>query len=179
MSRWIRSTKDPEWAALFTGYRRSAYRLEGRQIYSNDTENDAVRRFVAGEPPVLTFEWMMPKIRAQVAAGRTHSTVRVVVDPPTDYTRWELSIYPEFAEAGEDIRIILVGGGEWPTGVPRHDYWLFDDHDVWRMHYNDGHRFVGAELLEDPATIADHLQWRDTTIAQSVPLAEYLATRTP
>jgi len=180
MSRWIRQGQDAEWAALFTGYQKSAHRLEAQQIYDSDSEREDVRRFVAGEPSILDLSWSIPKIRAQIAAGRTHSTVRVVVEPPTDYTRWELSIYPTFAKAGEDIRIIPIGeSDDWPDGVPRHDYWLFDDRDVWWMHYDDQNGWAGAELLDDPAAIADHLQWRDTTIARSVPLAEYLAARTP
>lgn len=178
MSRWIRTTKDPEWAALFTGYAKSAYRLEGQQIYSNDKEDAALARFLAGEPLDLDLSWAIPKLKAQIAAGRKHATVRVVVEPPTDYTRLELAIYPEFTAVGEDIRIISVPEGSWPEDVPRHDYWLFDDRDVWRMHYHENHRFAGAELLDDGPAIADHLQWRDAALAQSVPLDDYLAART-
>lgn len=177
MSRWIHSTQDTEWAALFTDYRRSAFRLEGQQVYDSESEREDLRRFLAGEPPNLDFEFMVPKIRAHVASGHTHTTVRVVVEPPTDYTRWELSVYPVFAEAGQTVGIIPISPGEWPPGVPRYDYWLFDDRDIWRMHYDDRHRFVGAELLDDPAVITNHLQWRDNALAQSVPLADYLALR--
>ncbi len=80
---------------------------------------------------------------------------------------------------GETIGIISLRDGDWPAGVPRHDYWMFDDRDVWRMHYDDRFWFVGAELLDDPAVVADHMEWRDTAIAQSTPLAEYLVSRTP
>ncbi len=178
MSRWIRTTKDPAWAALFTGYEKSAYRLEGQQTYSNDAEDAAVARFRAGKPHGLTFDWSIPKLRAQVAAGRTQTTVRVVVEPPTDYTRFELAVYPEFAAAGEIIKIVSVRGEQWPQNVPRHDYWLLDDHDVWRMHYHDNYRFAGAELIEDEDEIAMYREGRDAALAQSVPLGEYLAART-
>lgn len=177
MSRWIHTTKDPEWAALFTGYQSTAYRLEAQQIYSNDKEDAALARFLAGEPHNADFSWVMPKLKAQLAAGRRQTTVRVVVEPPTDYTRFELTLYPELTAVGEDIRIISVPDGTWPKEVPRHDYWLFDDHDLWRMHYHSNYRFAGAELLTDDSVIADHIRWRDTAIAQAIPLDDYLADR--
>jgi hypothetical protein len=177
VSRWISDTDETEWAALFTGYTRSAYRLEGQQVYSSDQEDAVLARFLAGEPLNIDLSWTAPKTRAQVAAGRTKTRVRVVVEPPTDYTRLELVVYPQLAAAGEDIRIIAVPEGEWPAGLPRHDYWLFDDHDVWRMHYGDDHRFLGAELLDDESLIAEHLEWRDIALAQAVPLNDYLSSR--
>lgn len=131
----------------------------------------------ASEPLDIDLSRTVPKTRAQVASGRTKTRVRVVVEPQTDYTRFELAIYPRLAAAGEDIRIIAVPGGGWPAGLPRYDYWLFDDHDVWRMHYGDDHRFRGAELLDDESMIADHLQWRDIALDQAVPLDEYLDPR--
>lgn len=177
MSRWIRSTSDPEWAKLFTTYTKSAYRLEAQQIYSNPSEDARLVEFLAGEPLNIDLTWRLSKTRAQVAAGCTDTTVRVVVEPPTDYTRMELTVYPLLVEAGEEIRIIAVPEGEWPAGLPHHDYWLFDDHDVWRMHYGDDYRFAGAELLDDSAAIADHLEWRDIALTQSVPLHDYLASQ--
>lgn len=176
MSRWIHPAQEEEWAALFTGYEMSAYRLEAQQTYASEVEDAAVRLFVAGTQPVMTFDWALPKLQSQVAAGRTQTNVRVVVEPPNDYTRWELSVYPEFAAAGEDIRIIAVAGDEWPDGLPSYDYWMFDERDVWRMHYEDNHTFAGAELLDAPAAVADHLRWRDVALARSVPLADYLVT---
>lgn len=177
MSRWILPGDDSAWAALITGFSRSAYRLEGQQVYASPDEDAALGRFLAGElfdPDNLS--WIVPKLRAHAEAGHTQRRVRIVVEPATDYTRFELTVYPHLAEAGEDIRIIAVPEGGWPAGLPRHDYWLFDDHDVWRMHYGDDHRFEGAELLDDESVIAEHLRWRDVALAQAVPLTDYLAS---
>jgi len=178
VSRRINGTGDPAWVALFTGFKKSAYRLEGQQVYSNDSEDAALEQFRATgrfEP----FEpWpAIPLVRATAAAGQTQTRVRVVVEPPTDYTRMELAAYPYLAEAGEDIRIIAVREAEWPADLPRYDYWLFDDRDVWRMHYNDDHTFHGAELIEDEAAIAQHLEWRDVALDRAVPLEDYMANR--
>lgn len=175
MNRWISLDDKAEWAALFTGFTTSAYRLEGQQIYSSPAEDEAVARVLAGQPHGLSLSWVIPKLRAMAASGRTQTRVRVVTEPPTDYTRFELSVYPELVAEGEDIRIISVPAGEWPAGLPSYDYWLFDDRDVWRMHYRDDYTFRGAELLEDEETITEHLRWRDIALAQAVPLRLYQA----
>jgi hypothetical protein len=179
MNRWIRSTKDPDWARLFTSYTRTAYRLEGQQMYSSPVEDEHLATFLSGRPVEFDLTWRLSKTRAQAAIGRTKMTVRIVIEPPTAYTRLELTIYPRMVEAGEEIRIIAVPQGERPCELPRHDYWLFDDHDVWRMHYHENFRFAGAELLDDSDAIAEHLHWRDLALARSVPLDEYLASREP
>jgi hypothetical protein len=179
MSRWIRSTKDPEWAALFTSYRRTAFRLEGQQMYSSPMEDEHLVQFLSGRPVELDLSWRLSKTQAQIAAGRSETTVRIVVEPPTAYTRLELTVYPRLVEAGEEIRIIAVPQGGRPPELPLHDYWLFDDHAVWRMHYYENFRFAGAELLDGTDAIADHLRWRDIALDMSVPLHQYLASREP
>jgi hypothetical protein len=177
MSRWIRPGDDVEWAALFTGFTATAFRLEGQQVYSSDVEDVALARFRAGEPHGVDLSWTLSKLREQRAAGRAQTLVRVVLEPPTDYTRMELTVYVEMAAAGQDTRVLPAPSGHWPDGVPRHDFWLFDDRRVWRLHYTDDHRWAGAELLDDEASIADHLRWRDTVLAGAVPLDVYLASR--
>jgi len=49
------------------------------------------------------------------------------------------------------------------------------DEDVWLMHYDDSGRFTGAENLDAPYPISPYRTWRDTALAQSIPLADYLA----
>ncbi|MGQ0573661.1 MAG: DUF6879 family protein [Pseudonocardia sp.] len=177
MTRFIGDADDAEWAALFTSYQRSAYRLEGQQMYSSSEEDEYLVEFVSGRPHTIDLSWRLSKARAQLAAGRTKSLVRIVVEPPTAYTRLELTVYPQLTAAGEDIRIIAVPQGGRPPELPMHDYWLFDDRDVWKMHYYENFRFAGAELLDDPEVVAQHLRWRDLALARAVPLDEYLASR--
>lgn len=177
MNRWIRPGQNGEWADLFTSFTSSAFRLEGQQTYASEVEDTALKRFLAGQPHGVDLSWMTSKLAAHITAGRTQTLVRVVVEPPTDYTRLELEIYPEFVAAGQDTRIIGVASGSWPEDVPRHDYWLFDERDLWRMHYRDDHTWAGAELLSDDSVVADHLRWRDAALAQSVPLEDYLSAR--
>ena len=64
--------------------------------------------------------------------------------------------------------------GTWTAGVPHEDYWLFDDRDVWVLRYDDAGVFLRAELLDDPGAILDHQRWRDTALAQAIPVNDYL-----
>lgn len=105
--------------------------------------------------------------------------VQVVIEPPSDYTRFELAHFPAMAEAGDDIRIIAVALGTWPAGVPHHDFWFFDDRDVWALNYDDAGTFLSAELRDDPRVITDHVRWRDGVLRQSIPVSEYLAMSAP
>lgn len=177
MSRWIRPADTAEWLSLFEGFTKSAYRLEGLQTYDATGEEEAFARFLADGSYDLDLSWWTSMAKGHVEAGHKMTRVRVIVEPLSDYTRFELAGYPQMAAAGDEIRIIVAPEGGWPAGVPQHDYWLFDDRDVWLMHYDDAYAFVGAELLDDPERIAEHLKWRDSTIAQSVPLETYLAAR--
>jgi hypothetical protein len=177
VSRWIRGTSDQAWSDLFTSYQRSAYRLEGQQIYSSPMEDEVLDRFRQGLPLDLDLSFPASRAQAQAERGTTLTTVRVVVEPPTDYTRLELVVYPHLAKIGDDIRIIAVPEGSWPEGLPRHDYWLFDERDVWRMHYHDTYRFAGAELVEDDSAVNQYLEWRDIALSLAVPLDDYLGAR--
>jgi hypothetical protein len=88
-----------------------------------------------------------------------------------------LTVYPELLEIGEDIRFLRVEQGSWPSGLPHHDYWIFDDRELWRMHYHENFRWKGAERLDDPAVLEEHRKARELALAAAVPLDEYLASR--
>jgi hypothetical protein len=176
MGRRIGSTDDAEWAALFTGFQRSAYRLEGLQHYAEPDEAEAFARFLNGEDPKLDMSWWLSLAAEHKAAGRNMTRVRVIVEPITDYTRFELAHYPAMDAAGETIRVITTAGGSWPAGVPPHDYWLFDERDLWLMNYAPDGSLLFAELVDEPDEVAQHIRWRDVALAQSVPLRTYLST---
>jgi hypothetical protein len=174
VSRWIYPSEDRvEWGALFTSYSKSYFHFEAQQIYSNSIENPRVADFIAGRPMTPTYEWRLSRVRDRAAAGATKMGVRVVVEPPTDYTRMEVATFPILVAGGEDIRVIAVPEGTWPGGLPRHDFYLFDDREVWRMHYNNDYTFGGAEQLDGEDVLAEHLRWRDRALELAVPLHEY------
>jgi hypothetical protein len=175
MSRWIPSTDRGEWGRLHGSYKSSSFRLEAQQIYSNPAENARLIDFLAGRP--LDGVDSTPRLirwRVQKAAGCTKTTVRIVLEPQTDYTRMELATYRPVVAAGEDVRVIVVPeGGTWPDGQPQQDFFVFDDRDVWRMHYNDDYTWAGAEQLDGEDVLAQHLRWRDRALELAIPLLEY------
>lgn len=160
------------WGELFN-FARSAYRLETLTTYDEPEEAAAVARFLAGQDPGLDTSWWESMVHAHLAGGQTMTRVRVLIEPLSDYARFQLPYYARFSAAGEDIRVIAVPQGSWPHDVPRHDYWLFDDRDVWVMHYTSAGVFTHAELADDPAELAMHKRWRDSALSQAVPLATY------
>lgn len=174
MSRWI-NPGSPDWKALFTGYERSAYRLECQQWYSSPSEDAELVNYLNGRPLDTDWSYLRETVGVQRAKGATKTKVRVVVEPQTQYTQLELRVYPIMAEIGEDIRILTVQQGDWPEGVPHEDYWLFDERDLWRMHYHENFRFKGAELIEDESAVADAIRARDAALNSAIPLADYLA----
>jgi hypothetical protein len=175
MGRWIRPSENRvEWGQLLSSYQSSSFRLEAQQIYSNPIENGWLADFLAGRPlQDLDFTWRLSRSQERIAAGCTKITVRVVIEPQTDYTRMQLATYRIVVAGGEDVRVIVVPEGTWPDGLPRHDFFLFDERDVWRMHYSDDYNFVGAEQLDGPDVLAQHLRWRDRALELAIPLLDY------
>ncbi|MGI5127284.1 DUF6879 family protein [Pseudonocardia sp. CA-107938] len=177
MSRWIRPGDDESWRALLTSYEVSSYRLECQQVYASPEEDEYLTQFLSGQRPKTSWGFMRATAGSQIAAGRTKTRVRVVVEPATLYTEMALTIYPELLEIGEDIRFVGVQQGEWPEEQPHHDYWIFDDRELWLMHYHENFRWKGAERIDDPAALEEHRAARDRALAMAVSLDEYLASR--
>lgn len=174
MTRWIHPNEDyVEWGALLSSYRSSSYRLEAQQVYSSPSENAWLADFLAGRPFEPDFTWRLSRSQERISAGCTKITVRIVVEPRSDYTRMELATYPAIVAGGEDVRIIAVPEGTWPDGLPDHDYFVFDDIDVWRMHYHDDFTFAGAEQLAGADILAEHLRGRRRALELAIPLLEY------
>jgi hypothetical protein len=175
----IEDVADPAFERLFTDVQRSWFRLETLQRYDVEYERDELAAFLRGEPLNAEPGQWQAMIREHVAAGRELARVHVIEEPLTDYIRYELRAYEPNAEAGEDVRVIPVRQGAWPAGVPRHDYWLFDDDHLWLMDYDAVGAFQAARLIDDPTSVEQHRRWRDTAIAQSIALRDYTAAQQP
>ena len=166
---------DPAFGRLFADVQRSWFRLETLQRYDVPYERDDLEQFLRGEPLATAPGPWQAMIRDHVAAGRALARVHVIEEPLTDYVRYELHAYSPNVDAGEDVRLIPVRRGVWPPGLPRHDYWLFDDACLWLMDYDPDGAFEAARLVDDPVTIAHHREWRNAALARSIPLADYAA----
>jgi hypothetical protein len=138
--------------ALFETFERSAFRLEARDTYKVPDEDERLAAFLLGrELPTRTAgedDWLGLLSRA-TAAGRKIVRVRIVTKPLTDYTRFELAVYPENIRAGEEIRVaeretLPQGRDSWDE-----DFWLFDGDTVVVLQYETDGRFLGVEEGRD------------------------------
>ena len=110
---------------------RSVFRLETLQNYAGDLNFD---RYLAGEvwQDTDSKRHWVDLVRRRVSQGVVMQRVHVVTEPWSDYVQFELTwSYPPNVAAGEDVRIITA-----PTAWPAPDFWLFDDQQVWLMHYD-------------------------------------------
>ncbi|SRR5690606_35734939 len=175
-------TLGDEFTSLFRSFEHTAFRLETLQVYAVDYETEPIRQFLAGAPmpdDPSKDEWC-GLIRDAVTAGKIMSRVHVVIEPLTDYLRYEIGwSYPPNVEAGEDIRILpLADERDWPGDLPYgYDFWLFDSRDLWVMAYGDGGEFLYAEHIDEPAEIVRHNHIRDAAMHAAMGFHAYTSRR--
>ncbi|MFC4530091.1 DUF6879 family protein [Sphaerisporangium dianthi] len=179
MGRVFRSLDDAEFNRLFTEFRFTAYRLESLQVYDVSYEKAAFELFLSGqrrgEYPGIA-QWIDETITPARDSGKLVHRVHVVEEPLSDYVRFECAwAYAHTVSAGEDVRFIPVPSGEWPEGLPRYDYWLFDSCLLVAMHYRDNGEFEAAEILDDPEKIVQANFWRDMAVRRSISFATFAA----
>jgi hypothetical protein len=153
---------------LFRTFEYTAFRLEVRESYY---EKEQLAQFVAGGPVDVSYmdDWLALNVGLRVQ-GKRMERVRVVSRPYSDYTRYGLWLCQYNTQAGEDIRYLHR---EDAAGLPDHDYWLFDSSRLYIVRFTDDDELLGAELVEDPATIIQHGYWRDAAWHKAVPYSEY------
>jgi hypothetical protein len=170
-----------EFDATFWQFRSSVFRLETLQVYRGSGEDEAIAAFNAGHaaPPddPVQSEWE-EMIRACRRDGRVMQRVHVVTEPVTDYMRFELTwAYAPNVAAGEDIRIIPVRGHAWPAEVPRLDFWLFDETDLFLAHYAPDGMWLGVEPIDDLSQLAAARRWRDVALRLAEPWRDFIEVR--
>lgn len=146
---------------LFRTFEHTAWRLEVRRAYGKQSD-ESFPRWLAGENPELS--WFRPWLElmsALTGEGKRVERVRVVDEPPSDYMRYEVWLNPHNKAAGEDIRYLNRSMGT-QLDLPSVDYWLFDSRRAAKLHYaDDDDRFLGAEIIDDPAVVIQHTYCRD------------------
>lgn len=166
-----------DFGDCFDCFEHTAFRLETRQDYTVPAEQERIRAFRAGlslpERSPRTSPWLA-RIQATTQAGKRWRRVRLIAEPMTDYTRYQLAGYQESAAAGEDIWICRLAAHRDLAALTR-DFWLFDDQVAAFLRYDAEGRFTGAELNQDPAAISRCQDERDLALGHSMPLARYLA----
>jgi hypothetical protein len=168
-------------SAFMRSFTRSAWRLEALPQYNPRTDA-SFRHFVeTGEVLPLKDrpgkqEWM-GLVAEALAQRKRIARVRIIGWPLADGERWELAVFGENAEAGEDVRIADRTAHPELAELDR-DFWLLDDetdHPVAQlMTYDPDGQYASREVTSDPAVIARCRAQRDLALACSVNLKDFL-----
>jgi hypothetical protein len=151
-----------ELQAQFETFSYSAFRLETLQSYAGTGRDD---------------QWIS-LLKANLRWGKTHQRVHVITEPLTPAMQEELTAgYEGNVAAGEDIRIIPTGPGDWPDNVPRTDFWLFDSSLLYAMDYEPDGTWAGARRVTDWQKIVYACCWRDAALHRAIPWHAYIAAR--
>jgi len=154
---------------LFHTFEHTAFRLEVRESYY---EKDQVNQLLTGQRVDLSYmeSWLALMVSLRVE-GKRVERVRVVSKPFSDYTRYGLWLCRYNVQTGEDIRYV---DRDDAAGLPDHDYWLLDSSRLYIVRFTDTDELLGAEPVEDPATIIQHGIWRDAAWQRAVPYREFV-----
>lgn len=162
----------PDLGWWLENFKESAFRLERLPRYNMPEEAEMLAAFKRGEKVQLpeNHPWP-PLVKRQCSAGKVMQRARVVSRPPTEYERFELSLYPHSIEAGEQICVYERGS------IPEifryeADFWLFDNHTVYILNYDAEGHFLGTEPAYDMVT---YRRIRDLALERSIPLADFTA----
>jgi hypothetical protein len=165
----------PDLGWWLENFKESAFRLERCPSYNMPEEAEMLAAFKRGEKVQLpeNHPWP-PLVKRQCSAGKVMQRARVVSRPPTEYERFELSLYPHSIEAGEQI--CVYERGSIPE-IFRYevDFWLFDNHTVYILNYDAEGHFLGTEPAYDMVT---YRRIRDLALERSIPLADFTARAT-
>lgn len=165
--------------ALFDTFHSTVARLETLPAYAvADYEGERLAAFLAGRPlplrSITTDPWLA-RIARTTMDGKKWSRVRVVDEPPTDYQRFELAVYPETQAVGETIHVLP----RYAYRMDGPDFWLFDgDTSAARavlMDYSPDGTWLGAQLVDDPTVVAVCKARLADALAVAEPLNAYEA----
>ncbi|SDU17134.1 DUF6879 family protein [Jiangella alkaliphila] len=158
---------------LFDTYEHTAFRLETRERYVEDEEQEPLRKFLAGEPADDAWfaDWV-EDIQAATAAGKRVERVRVVSEPHSDYTRFGLDLARLNVGAGEDIRY-LPRNRAAELQLPEEDFWLFDSRMLAVLRFAEDDQLLGVEVVDDPVAVLQRCQWRDAAWHYAISWQDY------
>jgi hypothetical protein len=153
-----------------------AFRLETLDAYDVGDDGGDVARYLRGEPepdPERKGAWLA-RLQAEKSAGKVRQRVHVLRGPLSDYLRYECEWgYLPNVAAGEDVRILDLAERPRPALLEvDHDFWLLDDQVIVRMHYDQCHRFDGAEVLAD-SELSRYRAARDAALSAAEPFSRY------
>lgn len=122
-------------------------RMERLLVYSVTSDGGDFEAWKAGASVPASSERAetVADLRQERANGQIRRRVRILSAALTDYERYSIEFgYLQNAEAGEDVRVLRHGEHPIPQLLD-FDYWLINDRDLARMHYDAHGHFLGAE----------------------------------
>ncbi|WP_406297842.1 hypothetical protein OG948_20015 [Embleya sp. NBC_00888] len=162
------------WTAFFDSFAHEAFRLETLSAYSMVGEEQEYADFLAtGRLALPEDDPWLTKLARYRRSGRRVGRVHVVTPPLSDYLRYEFAAYRYNVAAGEDVRILDTTSLQDVPSLPS-DFWMLDDSKVVEMRYDEHGAQIARILLESP-DLAWYRWSKETAIALSVPLSEYLS----
>lgn len=163
---------------FFDAIRHEAFRLEALPAYALAVESAGLRAYLAGEPfqKSEAGQAFNDYVRGQVEAGVAWRRVRVVRSPLTDYERWECEWgYTVSEQHGHHTFVLDLAETADPPELPGYDWWMFDGRVVLRFHYDHQGGFLGADPIDEPGQVAEHIRYRDAALDAAVPFPQYWA----
>lgn len=122
-------------------------RMEALPRYWVGSDGGDFEAWLAGSPEPTSpgRAETIEDLRAERANGQERRRVRILSAEVTDYERYSIEFgYLPNVQAGEDVRVLHRGEHQIPP-LLGFDYWLINDQDLARMHYDEDGRFLGAE----------------------------------
>ncbi|NUS15649.1 MAG: hypothetical protein HOY69_30360 [Streptomyces sp.] len=164
----------PEFDALFTQFRHTAWRLETRRRYASDETTATYAQFSRGEPVCwegVDVAWCEER-REQTALGKSFARVRIIDSPPTPGQLYLLDNARRNSAVGEDIRVLPRADAR-RLDLPDDDFWIFDSRLVALLNFNESDDLVDVELITEPAAVNRYAQIRDAACHYAVPYQAY------
>lgn len=170
----ITRLRNEEVRSLFDAFEHTAWRLEVRDRYAEPGEEEALRRFRAGEP--IDEAWFADwgeAVTRWTAAGKRIERVRVVSEPHAEYVRWAIELARLNTAAGEDIRYLPRPRAD-QLGLPNEDFWLFDSVRFVTLRFDAADVRIANELIDEPAEVVKRCHWRDVAWHYAIPYRRYV-----
>src|SRR2546430_5299261 len=158
---------------LFRSFRRSIFRLETLDDYSEGLEDEEYRSWSHGNapPPIHGHWWYDGIVRAATSGHKRWDRVHMLRQPLAigDYLRYSFEYgYTRSEQAGGRCPILEVPEGR-KLPLPKEDFWLFDDEFGVVLDFDGQGRWMGAELVTYPPAVNELRRRRDIALALAVP----------
>lgn len=169
-------------SALLGMAKRRAFHLEVEDEHTVTNEDEPMRRWRAGLPPLDPDNYPPDWKRwedladATTARGVALQRVRVISEPPTDYIRFLHAVTDRNQAHGEQVRWMPRDTVE-TSEVTEDEWWLLDEDALAWTLFNQQGDFAGFALTRDPVEIARAVTVRDTLWPKSIPHTEYHLAR--